>query len=50
MLFHEPTTIPEALLQEQFSDWEDPLAYGLGSSLVLTFHPRQIQDIQLKSY
>ena len=50
MLFHEPTTIPETLLRRQFSDREDPLAYGLESRLVLTLHSTQIQDIQLKSY
>ena len=44
MLFHEPTTIPETLLRRQFSDWEDPLSYGLESRLVLTLHSIQIQD------
>ena len=44
MLFHEPTTIPEELLQKQFADWEDPLAYGLESSLLLTLYSIQIQD------
>ena len=36
--------------RRQFADWEDPLAYGLESRLVLTLHSTQIQDIQLKSY
>ena len=36
--------------RRQFADWEDPLAYGLESRLVLTLHSTQIQGIQLKSY